>query len=217
MSRTIARLATASGQGAAMLASPRVAGAALLAGVSALPARAWAQEVAEKKGMPQFDFSNPLLISQIVWGAVIFALFYALAARWALPKMTAVVERRQDLIAADLETARRAKGEADAAVRELTEARRSSHAEAQRAIDDATAEAKAQAAAATAGMNARLDTQLEEAEGRIATARTAAMGALREVATETTQLVVTRLVSRPADPGRVQSAVDAVLAERAAA
>lgn len=200
---------------ARLFRSRGVSGMALPAVLLALScAPAWAQEAAEKRGMPQFNFSDPLLISQIVWGAVIFALFYALAARWALPKMSAVIDRRQELIATDLETARHAKAEADAAARELAEARRTSHAEAQRAIDVATMEAKAQAAAATASMNARLDAQLAEAEGRIAVARGQAMGALREVATETAQLVVSRLISRPADTDRVQSAVDAVLAER---
>ena len=199
------------------LLGPRLLGPCLLGVLTLLPGVLHAQGAAaatEPKGMPQFDFGNPLLISQIVWGAVIFALFYVLAARWALPQMAVVIERRQELIAADLETARHAKGEADAALRELTDARRASHAEAQRAIDAATAQAKAEAAEATAAMNARLDAQLAEAEGRIAAARGQAMGALREVATETAQLVVSRLISRPADAGRVQSAVDAVLAER---
>ncbi len=186
--------------------------AALLAGGHA----AFAQEgVGEPKGMPQLDFGNPLLLSQVVWGAVIFVVFYMLCARWVLPKMGAVIEARQSSIAGDLETARVSKAQADAAVAELTQARRSAQAKAQAQVDAATQDAKARAAAAAADSNARLDAQLAQAETRIAEGRAQAMGALREVATATASLVVARLTGSEPDQDSVQAATDGVLAERA--
>ena len=177
---------------------------------------ALAQEGAgEPKGMPQLDFGNPLLLSQVVWGAVIFVVFYMLCARWVLPKMGAVIEARQSSIAGDLETARVAKAQADAAVAELTQARRSAQAKAQAQVNAATQEAKARASAVAAESNARLDAQLAQAETRIAEGRAQAMGALREVATGTASLVVARLTGREPDQDSVQAATDSVLAERA--
>jgi len=56
---------------------------------------------------------------------------------------------------------------------------------------------------------------LAEAERRIAAAREAAFGALRQVATETAMAVVSRLTGHPADGPDVQAQVDAVMAARA--
>lgn len=189
----------------------------LLAGLGqvALAQDPGAQGAGEPKGMPQLDFGNPLLLSQVVWGMVIFALFYVLCARWVLPRMGAVIQARHISIAGDLETARTAKAQADAAVVELTQARRSAQAKAQAQVDTATQEAKSRAAAAAAETNARLDAQLAQAETRIAEGRAQAMGALREVATGTASLVVARLIGTAPDQGSVQEATDRVLAERA--
>ena len=176
---------------------------------------ALAQEETAPKGMPQLDFGNPLLLSQVVWGALIFVVFYVLCARWVLPRMGAVIEARHSSIAGDLETARTAKAQADAAVLELTAARRSAQAKAQTEVDSATQDAKARASAAAAETNARLDAQLAQAETRIAEGRAQAMGALREVATETASLVVARLTGSMPDQNSVQEATDSILSDRA--
>jgi F-type H+-transporting ATPase subunit b len=163
------------------------------------------------EGMPQLDFGNPLTISQIVWGAIIFVVLYVLLSHWALPKVATVVDARHASIAGDLETARAAKAEADSAVRELTDATRQARAEAQAAVASATQQAKAEAAAKAAEMNQRLDAQLTEAEGRIGQARAAAMGALRQVAGETATTVITRLTGRAPDAATVDHAVGNLL------
>ena len=168
----------------------------------------------EKEGMPQLDFGNPLTISQVVWGALIFIVLYVLLSRWALPMVGAVVERRRESIAADLDTARQSKAEADAAVTELTDATRAARAEAQSAIATATQTAKAEAAARAVTMNERLDAQLGEAETRIAAAKASAMGALRQVAGEAATSVITRLTGREPDPAVVDTAVGGLLAAR---
>ena len=199
---------------ARLAARTTLAGAASTTLLAGFGRAALAQEEAAPKGMPQLDFGNPLLLSQVVWGVVIFAAFYVLCARWVLPKMGAVIQARQASIAGDLETARSAKAQADAAVAELTTARRLAQARAQAAVDTATQDAKSRASAAAAETNARLDAQLAQAETRIAEGRAQAMGALREVATGTASLVVARLTGSEPDHGSVQTATDTVLAER---
>ncbi len=179
-----------------------------------LSSPAVAQE--SQKGMPQLDFGNPLLISQVIWGAIIFAVFYILASRWALPRMGAVLEHRASVIQGDLETARRAKAEADAAVASLNGERRRASAEAAGAIERATAEAKQFATSAAAEVNAKLESQLTDAETRIAAARGSAMGALREVAGETAVTVVSRLTGRPVDRAAIDGAVGDAMVARAA-
>ena len=165
----------------------------------------------EKEGMPQLDFKNPLTLSQVVWGAIIFALLYLLLSRWALPKVGAVVEDRRTRIAGDLDTARDAKTAADRAVAELQEATRRARAEGQAAIAAATQQAKAEAATRNAAMDATLDARLDEAEQRIAAARAAGMSALRQVAGETAAAVITRLTGHAADSAAVDQAVSGLL------
>lgn len=164
--------------------------------------------------MPQLDFNNPLTIAQVVWMALIFGSLYLLLARWALPQVASVLDERAARIAADLDTARRAKAEADAAVTELRQATDQAKVLAQSAISDAVAQAKAAAAEQAHTANARLDAQLAEAELRIGASRSAAMGALRDVAIETASVVVARLTGAAADPATVSREVGHALAAR---
>jgi F-type H+-transporting ATPase subunit b len=173
-----------------------------------LPAAAMAE------GMPQLDFKNPLTISQVVWMAIIFAVLYLLLARWALPQVADVLEARAQSIGSDLEAARQAKTESDAAVASLAAATQRAQAAAQAEIAGAVAAAKEITAAQSAQLHARLDAQLAEAERRIDVARAAAMGALRQVATETAAVMVARLTGQPASAGAVGAAVDDALTAR---
>src|SRR4051794_25913215 len=166
--------------------------------------------------MPQLDFANPLTISQVVWMFLIFGALYLLLARWALPAVGEVLEHREKRILADLDSARIAKEQADAAVAEIGERSRAASAEAQAAIAQAMAAAKAEAAEKARIDNEQLERQLDEAEGRIATARNQAMGALREVAVDAASTVVTRLTGQPADTLSVEAAVAQVMTARAA-
>jgi F-type H+-transporting ATPase subunit b len=164
--------------------------------------------------MPQLDFGNPLTKSQVVWGAIIFAILYWLLSRVALPKVGEVLEERARKIAGDLETAQAAKGRADAAAREVTQATARARAEAQAAINAAADAAKQEAAGRIAALNERLEKQLQEAEGQINAARAVALRALREVATETASTVIGRLTGSPPDQGRLDGAIGAALAAR---
>lgn len=164
--------------------------------------------------MPQLDFANPLTTSQVVWMFLIFAALYLALRNWALPMVGGVIEMREQRINADLETARRAKEEADRAVAEVAERSRAASAEAQGEIARAVAAAKAEADARAKADNEALERQLQEAEQRIHAARTAAMGALRQVATETAATVVARLTGAEPDHARIDAAVGDAIAAR---
>lgn len=157
--------------------------------------------------MPQLDFANTLTIAQVVWMAVIFGLLYYLLSRYLLPQVASVIAERDARIGGDLDSARLAKAEADSAVAEVQAATRRAGTEAQAAIATAVAQAKAEAAEQSRAADERLDASLAEAEGRIAAARSSAMAALRDVATETAATVVSRLTGQPADPAAVSAAV----------
>jgi F-type H+-transporting ATPase subunit b len=162
-------------------------------------------------GMPQLDFGNPLMLAQVIWLLIIFGVLYYVLAHIVLPRFEGVLENRRARIQGDLEAARAAKAEADAALEAHRAATARSRTEAQAAIADALASAQADAAAKTAVLNARLNEQIANAEARINAARDAAMGALREVATDTTDALVQRLTGLK-EPAAVQAAVSRELA-----
>jgi F-type H+-transporting ATPase subunit b len=173
-----------------------------------LPAAAMAE------GMPQLDFKNPLTISQVVWGAIIFWVLFRMLSRNGLPLVASVLQERATKIERDLETARVAKAGADAGMAEAQQATDKARAEAQAAIASAVNEAKAVAAAQAESLNARLEKQLQESEAQIARARESAMGALRQVSTETAGTVVARLTGFNPDPGTLDRAIGSALAAR---
>jgi F-type H+-transporting ATPase subunit b len=185
---------------------PRIA--AGLVGVLMLPAAAMAE------GMPQLDFTTPLTISQVVWGAIIFVVLYIMLSRTGLPMVASVLEERASRIAKDLDEARAAKSSADAGMAEADQATAKARAEAQAAINAALEEAKKAAATQSEALNARLEKQLQDAEAQIAAARASAMSALRQVATETATTVVTRLTGATPDAAQLDGAIGAALAAR---
>jgi F-type H+-transporting ATPase subunit b len=180
----------------------------LAAGLPMLPVTAMA------KGMPQLDFSTPLTLSQVVWGAIIFLVLYILLARTGLPLVASVLEERATKIAKDLNDARSAKTSADAGMAEAELATTKARAEAQAAINAALEDAKQAAMAQSEALNAKLEKQLQDAEAQIAGARSSAMSALRQVATETAATVVTRLTGAAPDAGRLDGAIGSALAAR---
>ncbi len=179
--------------------------------IALLPAAAFA--AAEGGGgMPQFQFGNFLTTSQIIWMAVIFFILYLVLWLWVLPSLRRVLEERQRRIGGDLDRAKSAKLEADRAVAELTAATRAARAEAQGGIAAATQAARAAAAEQAAALNARLEEELREAEVRIAAARTKAMGALSEVASETATAMISRLTGRLPETALLSRAIEGALA-----
>jgi len=172
-----------------------------------------AQAAADSGGMPQLDFGNPLMISQVVWLFVIFGAFVFLTYQFLLPPVAAVLEDRRARIAADLDAARDARAEAEAAEAGRRDSTARARAEAQASVAAATQAAGAESAARAEALADRLNAQIAEAEARIGTARDAAMGALREVATDATAALVQRL-SGLTDKGAIDAAVSRELQAR---
>jgi F-type H+-transporting ATPase subunit b len=169
---------------------------------------------AHASGMPQLAFGNPLLLSQVIWGGVIFAAFYYAVSRHGLPRIDAILEMRAGVIGDDLEQARLAKQRADQAVAELNEARRRAYAESQAALAAATQKAQADAAALAEAATARLDQQLAASEAQITAARDRAMASLRDVASDTAEAVILRVTRLRPEPATISGAVDQRLRAR---
>lgn len=181
-------------------------------GVSLLAATA---PGAYASGMPQLDFANPLVTGQVMWGAVIFLVFYLVLSRAMLPRVSRVLEDRAHRISGDLEIARAAKHDADRAVAELQQARKDAMAEAQANLQKALDEERQAAEKQMQDINARLDKEITDAEQRIAAEKARALGALRDIALDTTQALVQRLTGLAPDAQLVAQKVEGASARRA--
>ena len=186
---------------AVMYDNIRRAGSFVATSALALPLMAMVAPGARAEGMPQLDFGNPYVIGQVVWGAGIFLVLYLLLSRSALPKVEKVLSLRRQTIETDLGIAHKAKTRADEAVADLHEARRKALADAQANVDKVVEEARLAAARQTEEMNARLATEIQDAETRIAQARGQALASVREISTTTAETLIHQLsgIAAPAD------------------
>ena len=180
---------------------------------SAADYNAAAHAAADTGGMPQLDFANPLTIAQVVWLFIIFGVLVFLAAHYLLPPVAEVLEDRRARIAGDLDAARDARAEAEAAEAGQRDATARARAEAQASIAAAVGAAQADAARRAETLAAKLDAQIAEAETRIGAARDSAMGALREAATDAAEALVKRL-SGLDEKAAIEAAVGRELAAR---
>jgi F-type H+-transporting ATPase subunit b len=140
----------------------------------------FAAEETEKKGMPQLDPSS--YGSQLFWLAVFFCLFYLFLSLVAVPRLREILTTRHNRIEGDLNYATEASHQAEHLKQEwdqkLAEARDEGRGLIAAAMDKAKAEAVAREAALTADINQKL----AAAEQSIATARSAALATINDIA-----------------------------------
>jgi F-type H+-transporting ATPase subunit b len=159
----------------------------------------------ESGGLPQFEFQH--WFGQIVYLVFLFAVLYVLIAKIFAPRMRRVFDERSSTISTAVETARQvqaeAAGQAEAAKREVEEARAASRATAAAAKARVTDAANARAAAEEATVSARI----AEAEAAIAKTRDAAMTNVSSIASDTAAAIVDRLTGKAPTGAEAAAAV----------
>jgi F-type H+-transporting ATPase subunit b len=137
--------------------------------------------------LPQLDIQT--YPSQIFWLIVSFIVLYFLVSKIAVPRISDVLEERQERIADDLDKAE------------------TLNREAQDAVAKSGAEAEAEAQGNVAAM-------LKDAEVRIAAARTEAIGNVRSVARDVAGDAVTKLIGVTVAADEVDRVIDAAMEGR---
>ena len=67
--------------------------------------------------MPQLDFST--FLPQIFWLFISLSFLYIVLSRYALPRVSDVIEERKDIIAQDIDSAKKFSSETELAIEEL--------------------------------------------------------------------------------------------------
>lgn len=156
-------------------------------------------------GLPQLDPST--FAPQLVWLAITFATLYYLMSKVALPRVAEVLEARQERISNDLDKAASLKEESSAVIAAYEKALADARAQAQTVIAETTAEMDTAAKARQGEFLADLTVRLKAAEGRIDTARNAALGNVKLVAAEIAQDIVDKVAGLKANKATADSAV----------
>jgi F-type H+-transporting ATPase subunit b len=158
---------------------------------------------------PPFDPST--FASQLVSLAIAFVALYLIVSKIALPRVSSVLDARQNAIEDDLGKAQELKDASDAALKayetELAEAR----SRAQAISTETREKLNAAAEVERKTLEDKLSQKLGEAEKTIASTREAAMRNVRGIAADAAAAIVQRLTGILPDGKSVESAVDASL------
>jgi len=147
---------------------------------------------AAQNAFPPLDPST--FSSQLIWLAIALGGLYFILSRIALPRIGEVIEERSDRIQRDLDEAERLKNETEQAIasyeQALAEAKSKAHGIAQTTRDQLNTEIE--------GERVRVEEQLSAsaaaAEERINASKAAAMESVTDVAKDTAQAIVSRLI-----------------------
>jgi len=158
---------------------------------------------------PPFDSST--FPSQLVSLVVLFVALYIIVSRFALPRVGAVIDARQNKIEGDLAEAQKLKDESEAALKayekDLADARSRAQAigaETREKLSKASEEERK-------SLDDRLAARLADAEKTIAATRSTAMSNVRGIAADAASAIVQRLTGSSPDGKALEAAVDASL------
>jgi F-type H+-transporting ATPase subunit b len=163
--------------------------------------------------LPQLDVST--FPSQIFWLIICFSVLYYLLSRRALPRVSEILEARQDRIAADLDQAQRLRRDAEVALAAYEEAMAKAQDRAQSLLAETQNRLQAEAAARQAELDQQLARQLVEAEGRIAASRDRALAELEDGAIDVAQAAAAKLAGVTVSAEVARRALRAVRQEAA--
>jgi F-type H+-transporting ATPase subunit b len=182
-----------------MASTPKAAAAQTATGTAA-PAPAGA--------FPPFDPSG--FSSQLIWLALTFGFLYLALKKSLLPRITDVIEARQDGIARDLKQAEALKLETEQALaayeKALAEAKAKAGDIARTTRNSLTAETDAERAKAEGELTKRI----QAAEARIANSKSKAMATVNDAASDTVAAIVGKLTGTSVDKAEAAKVISAL-------
>jgi F-type H+-transporting ATPase subunit b len=159
--------------------------------------------------MPQLNIND--FAPQLVWLAVSFVLLYLIMSRLALPRVGQVLQERRDRIASDLASAAKLREDTEKAIshyeQSLAEAKGRAQAIVRQSRDEMTRDLERQRAEVDETITARS----ADAETRINEMKEAALSHVGEIATDTAEALVARLLGKTLPRSELQETVNEML------
>ena len=163
--------------------------------------------------MPQLEQIHTYL-GQIFWLFVTFGFLYVVLWKAALPRVSSILQDRQERIDEDLRKAEEFKQEADDAIAAYEKLVADARGRAQAVIREAGLALAADASARHDTLTARIKADVAEAEARIERALAEAIGNIQTVAVGVAQAATSRLIGKNVSTGDAEAAVAGTLQER---
>ena len=156
-------------------------------------------------GMPQLDIST--FSNQIFWLVITLVIIYFVLSKIALPRIASVLSDRQMTISNDIARAEDLKQSAIEAENAYNLALSEARAEAQMIIDEAKAEIKQELLQATEKADVEISKRAAESEKAILEMRKGALKAVEEVANDTAQAILAKVMPSLNDEKTIKKAV----------
>jgi F-type H+-transporting ATPase subunit b len=154
-------------------------------------------------------FNSQTFASQLFWLALTFVFLYVMMSKVALPRISAIIDSRQQRIDDDLAEAQTLKNESEAAVVAYEKALADARSRGQAIANEMRDKQAAATEASRKALEAELNAKLAVAEKTIATTKTAAMANVGTIAENAATAIVEQLIG--AVPA--QQAVSAAVAD----
>ena len=162
--------------------------------------------------MPQFDPTT--FLPQLFWLAVTFAVLFFVISRHALPRLSSIMEARQQRINTDLDKAESIKKEAEQVLAEYERALGEARDQAAAAVKRAGNETAAESSRRHERLGTELAGKAREAEQRIAAARDQALADIKTVAADAASAATAKLIGVEVSAEQVRRAVEAAAGNR---
>jgi F-type H+-transporting ATPase subunit b len=176
--------------------------------------QAESEPTAVQEAVTEEETTNPILptANELFWGAVCFALLWALMKWVLLPPITRTMERRAAKIREDLDAAESTEAKADEELRNYEDSLVSAKAEAVRIIEDARSQADEQRKSVVTSAEGDAAAVRAEAAGEIADAKDRAkaelQGSVAAIAIQAAESVVQKQLDRDAATRAVEDYVN---------
>lgn len=152
-------------------------------------------------------FNSQTFASQLFWLALTFVFLYVMMSKVALPRISAIIDSRQQRIDDDLAEAQTLKNESEAAVAAYEKALADARSRGQAIANEMRDKQAAAAEASRKALEAELNAKLVVAEKTIATTKTAAMANVGAIAENAATAIVERLIGAVPAQQTVSAAV----------
>ena len=162
--------------------------------------------------MPQFDPNS--FTPQLFWLLITFAVLFVAMWRYALPRLSNILEDRQTRIDSDLKKAAAIKGEADEVLAEYEKALAEARDKAAASIKQASDRMAAENAKRHEAFGKKLADKTRQAELRIAAAKDEALDGLGAMAAEVAAAATVKLIGSEPPAEQVKKAVEETLRNR---
>ena len=159
--------------------------------------------------MPQLNIND--FAPQLIWLAISFVLLYLIMSRLALPRVGQILQERASRVTSDLAAAARLREDTAKAIAEYEQALADAKARAQTIARQARDEMTRDIEGQRAEVDQTIALQMADAEKRINAMKEAALSHVGEIATDTAEALLARLLGKTVNRLELQSAVNEAL------